>query len=118
MNPRTYATLYGPWRPAPPPRRTGTVLLSFVVWSLALGLLGLFTACVGLLALLFVESGNATDRLLWGWALTVAAVGASAAATAYVPAVRRMTSPSTTLVLGVVTLLASVIAVGCCLAQL
>lgn len=33
MHPQTYATLYGPARPVPEPRRNGVVILTGVVWS-------------------------------------------------------------------------------------
>ncbi|MEU1225438.1 hypothetical protein [Streptomyces sp. NPDC005828] len=100
MNPDTYATLYGPARPARPRRRgAGVAVAAAALWTVALVLLwGL-----GFLALWGEADRGPTDGIPLRWAPTCLAVAAVPIALLCTPAVRRLSVPARALVTGLAT---------------
>lgn len=96
LNPDTYATLYGPARPAPPRRGTGVAVVAAVLWTVALSLLG----CLGFLALWAEADTGPTEGIPLRWALVCLALAAVPIALLRTPAVRRLSVPARALVTG------------------
>ncbi|MEU1402148.1 hypothetical protein ABZ471_07230 [Streptomyces sp. NPDC005728] len=95
MNPETYATLYGPARPAPRNSRGETVLglLAAVFWILTLASLGWLTFLVGMTALWGLADGMSWAQvrdLVLPYALTVVGAAAVLTALAFAPGIRRL----------------------------
>ncbi|MGW8767868.1 hypothetical protein ACWGN5_35890 [Streptomyces sp. NPDC055815] len=100
MNPDTYATLYGPARPAPPPHRgTAVTVVAAVLWTVALLLLG-FT---GFVAMWAEADRGPTDGIPLGWVLICLTIAAVPIALFRTPAVRRLSVPTRALVTGLAT---------------
>ncbi|ANP55591.1 hypothetical protein J2Z21_006440 [Streptomyces griseochromogenes] len=103
MNPETYATLYGPARPAPRNSRgeTAVGLLAAVLWLLTLASLGWLTFLVGMVTLWGLADGMSWGEarsLVLPYALTVVGGAAALLAVAFAPRVRRL-APLTRLLL-------------------
>ncbi|WP_225801408.1 hypothetical protein [Streptomyces sp. NK15101] len=96
MNPDTYATLYGPARPAPPRRGTGLAVVAAVLWAVALLLLSF----LGFLALWAEADAGPAEGFPLRWAPICLAVAAVPIALLRTPAVRRLTVPARALVTG------------------
>ncbi|MGW1894414.1 hypothetical protein ACWCP6_29860 [Streptomyces sp. NPDC002004] len=103
MNPKTYATLYGPWRPGQQPRpgRSAVAVLAGALWSLILLSLGWLTFLVGMTALWGAADGASVGGFLLTFVLSVAGAFAVLTALAFAPGVRRLTWASRLLLLGV-----------------
>ena len=105
MNPETYATLYGPSRPAPRNTRgeTAVGLLAGLLWMLTLASLGWLTFLVGMVTLWGLADGmswaEARDFVL-PYVLTVAGAAAVLVALAFAPGIRRLTPLTRLLLLG------------------
>lgn len=101
MDPRTYATLYGPWRPKPSPRpgRTVVGVLAGALWCVTL-LSCAVLAFDGAIAALWGTS-TAGDLLLRYALITVGTV-AVLAALAFAPGVRRLPTEGRLLLMGAV----------------
>ncbi|MFJ9819903.1 hypothetical protein ACIRU3_32485 [Streptomyces sp. NPDC101151] len=103
MNPETYATLYGPGRPAQRNTRgeTAVGLAAAVLWILTLASLGWLTFLVGMVAVWGLADGMSWAEVrafVLPYALTVAGAAAALTALAFAPGVRRLT-PLTRLLL-------------------
>ncbi|MFF8553873.1 hypothetical protein ACF058_13665 [Streptomyces sp. NPDC015501] len=100
MDSRTYGALYGPARIAPPPRRTGVVLLSAGLWLLTSLSASWLAFLVGMTTLWAAAEGAS----IGGFPLCCSAVlcgGAGAlVAVCRAPAVRRMPGETRSLLLG------------------
>ncbi|WP_052499124.1 hypothetical protein [Streptomyces vietnamensis] len=96
MNPDTYATLYGPARPAPSRRGIGVAMVAAGLWSVALFLLwGL-----GFLALWAEADRGPTEGIPFSWVLICLGIAAVPIALLCTPAVRRLSVPARALVTG------------------
>jgi hypothetical protein len=98
----TYATLYSPWKPAPPPRRTGVRLLAGVLWGITMMSMAWLTCLVGMAALWGAAAGAPMGGFLLDCLLGVASAAAVLGAVAFAPGVRRMEVPYRMLVLGMI----------------
>lgn len=96
MNPDTYATLYGPARPAPRRRGTGVAVVAAVLWSVALLLL----AGLGFLALWAEADTGPTEGIPLSWVPICLAVAAVPIGLLRTPAVRRLPVPARALFTG------------------
>ncbi|MFB8218207.1 hypothetical protein [Streptomyces anulatus] len=100
MDPRAYDALYRPARIAPPPRHTGVVLLSAVLWLLTSLSVSWLCFLVGMTALWGVAAGAPVGGLLL-CCFAVLCVGAGMfVAVCRAPAVRRMSGDARSLLLG------------------
>ncbi|MFF4574712.1 hypothetical protein [Streptomyces sp. NPDC001410] len=103
LNPQTYATLYGPARPAPRNSRgeTAVGLLAAVLWILTLSSLGWLTFLVGMVAVWGLADGMSWPEVrafVLPYALTLVGAAAVLTALAFAPGVRRL-NPLTRLLL-------------------
>ncbi|WP_030690309.1 hypothetical protein [Streptomyces globisporus] len=96
MNPDTYATLYGPARPAPRRRGTVVAVVAAVLWSVALLLLG----CLGFLELWAEADTGSTEGIPLRRVLICLALAAVPVALLRTPVVRRLSVPARALVTG------------------
>ncbi|MCX4539337.1 hypothetical protein [Streptomyces sp. NBC_01565] len=102
MNPHTYATLYGPWRPTPPSPKDRPVVavLAGLLWAATVMSLvwlgGLFS-----IALVWgAAAGAPAVGLLVRVALIALGAAALLTALAFAPGIRRMSAASRMLLLG------------------
>lgn len=100
MDPRTYATLHGPWKPAPPLRRAGVRLLAGVLWGITVASMAWLAFLVGMTALWSAADGAWVGGFLLDCLLCVAGAAAALGAVAFAPGVRRMEGPHRMLLLG------------------
>lgn len=101
MDSHTYATLYGPWKPAPPPRRTGVRLLAGGLWGITVASMAWLAFLVGMAALWGAADGASVGGFLLDWVLRVAGAVAVLGAVAFAPGVRRLQGPHRMLLLGI-----------------
>ncbi|MEV3854953.1 hypothetical protein AB0J38_11575 [Streptomyces sp. NPDC050095] len=99
MDPHTYATLYGPWKPNPRPQHTGVALLAGAVWCVTAASLAWLTFPVGLTALWGTADGASVGGFVLGYVLALVCGAAVLAAVAFLPFVRRMTGSARMLLL-------------------
>ena len=102
MDSHTNATLYSPWKPAPPPRRTGVRLLAGLLWGITMMSMVWLAVLVGLAALGGAAAGAPMGASLPDCLLGVAGAAAVLGAMAFAPGVRRMELPHRMLLLGVI----------------
>ncbi|MFF0479334.1 hypothetical protein [Streptomyces sp. NPDC004284] len=104
MNPDTYATLYGPARPAPSRRGIGVAVVAVLLWSAALTQLGL----LGFIALWAEADAGPTEGLPLHWPPIPLAIAAVPIGLLRTPAVRRLSAPARALVTGLALCLIAV----------
>ncbi|MFK8909719.1 hypothetical protein [Streptomyces sp. YS-3] len=103
MNPTTYATLYGPYRPPRPRPRPGQAVvigLAAAVWGMTLASLALLTLVVGMAALWGAADGAPVRDFVLTYFGTVLGAAAALGALAFAPGVRRLAPASRLLLLG------------------
>ncbi|WP_331748787.1 MULTISPECIES: hypothetical protein [unclassified Streptomyces] len=90
MNPSTNARLYGPPRLAPRSRRTGVVVLAWMLWTLTAASLAWLTFLVAMTALWGVAEGTAVGGFVLQFVLIVTSAAVALIALAFAPGVRRL----------------------------
>ncbi|MFE9297714.1 hypothetical protein [Streptomyces niveus] len=99
MNPKTYATLYGPWQPAHR-RQTALAVLAGVLWSLTLMSLAWLALLVSMTTVWGVAAGMSVGGLLLRYVPIVAGSAAAVTALAFAPGIRQLTTESRLLLAG------------------
>ncbi|WP_228989202.1 hypothetical protein [Streptomyces sp. DH8] len=100
MDSRTYHALYGPARIAPPPRRTGVVLLSAGLWLLTSLSASWLAFMVGMSTLWAAAEGAPIGGFLLGCSAALCGGTGALVAVCRAPAVRRMSGETRSLLLG------------------
>ncbi|MEV8417868.1 hypothetical protein AB0P45_30355 [Streptomyces niveus] len=102
MNPKTYATLYGPWQPVHTPHRRQTALavLAGVLWALTLMSLAWLAFLVSMTTVWGLAAGMPVGGLLLRYVLIVAGSAAALTALAFAPGIRKLTTESRLLLAG------------------
>lgn len=94
MNPKTYATLYGPWQPKPVSYRGQPIVavLAGVLWAVTLVALSWLAFLLSLTTVWGMAAGLPVGGLLLRYVLIVAGSAAALTALAFAPGVRRLTA--------------------------
>jgi hypothetical protein len=102
MNPRTYANLYGPNRPAQ--RRRGgrnlVAALTTLVWAVTFASLAWLTCLVGMAAVWGAAAGIPVGDVLLRVALIVTGAAGALTALAFAPGIRQWSAASRLLLVG------------------
>ncbi|MFE1755340.1 hypothetical protein [Streptomyces anandii] len=101
MDPGTYARLYEPPRPAPPPESPGLALLASALWVLNAVSLAWLTFLCAMVALWGAAEGQAVGDLVMTYVLVVAGGAGLLTALAFTPGVRRLSPAGRLLLTGV-----------------